>query len=144
MAYPLPEFIIMDTSKEVGLFRRHVEEFGKPAALVDDVLQEIMTCLKWRGRAETRIDSMVAAMLNRDFTYDCNIQTIEDYNNCVDEGVVGFVLEIGDKVREQLKAMQVYEASGTGRLLYDYYPAKKEGFNDIILKKNFSYSDENY
>lgn len=128
----LPEYLVLDTRRIMRLFRQHVKQFKKPSEIPDDLVQELLECFRTLPRAEDRFDNMISDMLGQQFQYDQG-SVDEDYNNLVDAGIVSFLLELGDIIKEQLQDVRAFD--NEGKLMYTYHPTPAEGCNDVVLRR---------
>lgn len=121
-----PTVVVLETTGVMRRFRQYAERTGKHRDLPDDMVDQVIYCLKKRDRAELRLDELVTSIAHGDFEYPLG--------DCIDDGVGLLVLELGEIVFAQLIHHCLYDEYGD--LPYRHMLPRERNFNNVILRRN--------
>lgn len=118
-----PSTIILDTSTCVSSFRDFAVENGRSYWFVEDMIQEIIHCIRYRPKAESRLNEFAAEVL---------LDAVE-YEDGLIEGIYGMkILELGELLIILLDEIGAYE---NGSLHYRISVTSNLKLNDVVLKR---------
>jgi hypothetical protein len=120
-----PTVIVLDTERLMKAFRQHAAQSGKPLDFPDEMVAEIVSCLRHARRATHRLDSLLFSLVISDFDHR--------YAMYVDGAVITFVQDLGELLIEQIHHHNLYDDHGV--LPYRYREPRSHDFNCVVLKR---------
>jgi len=121
-----PSVIVLDTQRIMKAFREHAEQSGKPLDFPDEMVREIVVCLRHARRATLRLDQLMWCILSNEFEHH--------YAAYADSTVLVFIEELGNVLMDSIIRHNLYDQYGT--LHYRYLEPRVVDFNCIILKRS--------
>lgn len=121
-----PTVVVLDTERLMKAFRQHAAQSGKPIDFPDEMVAEVVTCLRHARRATSRLDSLLFSMIVNDFDHR--------YAMYVDGAVITFIQDLGELLMESVVHHNLYDHHGT--LPYRYREPRTNDFNCIVLQRS--------
>lgn len=117
-----PSTIILDTSIFLGGFREFAVENGRNYWFVEDMVQEVIHCIRYRPKAERRLDNFAAEVLLGEVEYEDGI---------IEKCYAIKILELGELLIKLLDELGAYD---NGSLHYRVSVTSNLKLNDVVLK----------